>query len=372
MKIGVVKEIKDKENRVALTPAGAAALVQAGHSIYVQEGAGLGSGFSDHEYLQAGAAVVSVETAWDADLVIKVKEPLESEYGFLKGQMLFTYFHLAGVTPHLTEVLLDRGTTALAYETLEDERGKLPLLAPMSAVAGNMAVTMGSYYLAKFNGGKGMQLGTVLGKTYGKVVIIGDGVVGRHAARTAAGMGTQVFIGGRHIERATDLRRATFETVEFFLSTPDNIARLTQEADLVVGAVLLPGAKAPRVVTEETVKRMQPGSVIVDVSIDQGGCIETSQPTSHSEPVFEKHGVIHYCVTNMPGAYPRTSTLALTTATLPYALKLANHGLDVLREDPGFAKAVNIFRGHITYRPVAEALGLMTRYQPIESLLLNA
>jgi alanine dehydrogenase len=371
MKIGVVKEIKDKENRVALTPAGAAALVRAGHSVYVQEGAGLGSGFTDQEYLRAGAATVSVETAWDTDLVIKVKEPLESEYGFLKGQMLFTYFHLAGVTRHLTEILLDRGTTALAYETLEDERGKLPLLAPMSAVAGNMAVTMGSYYLAKCNRGKGMQLGIVLGQRYGKVVIVGDGVVGRHAARTAAGMGAQVFIGGRHPERAGELRRATFETVQFFLSTPDNIARLTQEADLVVGAVLLPGAKAPRVVTEEMVKRMQPGSVIVDVSIDQGGCIETSRPTSHSDPVFEKHGVIHYCVTNMPGAYPRTSTLALTTATLPYAQRLANQGLNTLRDDPGFAKAVNTYRGHITYRPVAEALDLMARYKPLDPLLAD-
>ncbi len=368
MRIGVPKEIKDKENRVALTPAGASRLLQAGHSVRVEASAGLGSGFSDGEYLKAGAEIVPVEAAWDTDLVIKVKEPLEAEYRYLKGQMLFTYLHLSGAPRTLTEVLLEQKATALAYETLEDREGRLPLLAPMSAVAGTMAVTIGSYYLAQSNRGKGVLLGKILGESHGKVVILGDGVVGRHAAQTAAGQGANVFIGGPHAKHAAQIKRETSEAVNFFLSTPDNIAREVEEADLVIGAVLLRGARAPYVVTEAMVKRMQKGSVIVDVSIDQGGCIETSHPTSHSDPVYEKHGVIHYCVTNMPGAYPRTSTLALTQATLPYILKLADQGLSAVRADPGSAHAVNTYRGYITYRPVAEALGLMSRFKELSSV----
>jgi alanine dehydrogenase len=363
MKIGVVKEIKDNENRVALTPDGTAVLARAGHAVRIQAGAGLGSGFRDEEYHRAGAETVSVEAAWDTDIVVKVKEPLEAEYRYLKKRLLFTYLHLAAAPRSLTEALLESGATALAYETLEDARGALPLLAPMSAVAGNMAAAVGSYYLAKFNGGKGVQLGRVLDERHGKVVVIGDGVVGRHAARSAAGMGARVFLGGRHAERLAELRREVPEEVGFFLSRPDNIALHLEDADLLVGAVLLRGAKAPHLVTEAMVRRMQPGSVVVDVSIDQGGCIETSRPTSHSAPVFEKHGVIHYGVTNMPGAYPRTSTLALAKATLPYILRLANQGLAALREDRGFAKAVNVHRGYVTCRPVAEALGLLSRYR---------
>lgn len=248
---------------------------------------------------------------------MKVKEPLASEYPYLQQQIVFTYFHLSGVTPTLTDALLANQTTAVAYETVEDAQGKLPLLAPMSAVAGNMAISIGNYYLARFNHGKGMQLGTVLGTRYGKVVIIGHGEVGRHAAKTAVGIGTQVFVCERYCERVEQLKRDPSPDIHFVVSTPETLARHLEDADLVVGAVYVRGAKTPSVVTEAMVKGMQPGSVIVDVSIDQGGCVETSRPTTHSEPVFEKHGVIHYGVTNMPGAYPRTSTLALTAATLP-------------------------------------------------------
>ncbi|MBI2208149.1 alanine dehydrogenase [Candidatus Woesearchaeota archaeon] len=364
MKIGIVKEIKDKENRVSLTPEGAKKLTEGGNKVFVEKDAGLNSGFSNEEYKKAGANIVSTAKAWSADLVIKVKEPLESEYKFLKeNQIVFTYFHLAGVTKTLTEALLKNKTTAVAYETVEDEKGRLPLLAPMSAVAGNMSVTIGSYYLAKFNNGRGMQLGSVLGKKYGKVVIIGDGVVGKHAAKNAYGMGSNVYLFSRHEDRFNSIKKEIGADINCVLSAKGNIARHVKDADLVVGAVLLHGAKAPWVVTEEMVKTMQPGSVIVDVSIDQGGCIETSKPTSHSNPVYVKHGIIHYCVTNMPGAYPRTSTIALTAATLPYVSKLAEKGIRALKEDKGFAKGLNTYNGFITYKPVAEALGMMSRYK---------
>lgn len=363
MKIGVIKEIKQNENRVALTPAGARALTGAGHSVRVEETAGVGSGFADADYAQAGAELVSAEAAWSTDLVLKVKEPLEPEYDYLTGQMVFTYFHLAGVAPALTEALLRRATTAIAYETVEDAAGKLPLLAPMSAVAGNMAVTMGNYHLARFNRGKGMLLARVLGERFGKVVIIGDGVVGRHSARVADGMGAHVHIVGRHRERVPELQADISRDIHFVLSQPENIAAAIADADLVVGAVLSRGARAPHVVTADMVQQMQAGSVIVDVSIDQGGCVETSHPTTHQDPVFEKHGIIHYCVANMPGAYPRLSTLALTGATLPYVIRLADGGLAALREDPGFARGVNTFAGHITCKGVAEALDLMPRFR---------
>ena len=315
MKVGVLKEIKAQENRVALTPAGARSLVAAGHVVSVEKGAGAGSGMSDADYEAGGAELVSAEVAWASDLVLKVKEPLESEYGYLDRQIVFTYFHLAGVARSLTEKLLDRGTTAVAYETVEDEAGRLPLLAPMSAVAGNMAINVGNHYLAKPNGGKGMLLGNVLGRRFGKVVVIGDGVVGRHAARTAVGVGADVHVAGRHPERVPELEREISPELRFFLSEPALLAGALRDADLVVGAVLLRGSKAPHAVTESMVRGMQPGSVIVDVSIDQGGCVATAHPTTHADPVYVKHGVTHYCVTNMPGAYPRTATLALTAAT---------------------------------------------------------
>lgn len=360
MRIGVIKEIKNEEHRVALTPSGAKVLVNLGHQVLIQKGAGIDSGFSDMAYREAGAKVASCEEAWDTELVIKVKEPLESEYTYLGNQILFTYLHLAGVTRTLTEALLKAKTTAIAYETVEDAKGRLPLLAPMSAVAGNMAVSIGNYYLARFNHGKGALLGRLMGERYGKVVIIGDGLVGRHAARVADGMGANVFICGRHPERLPDLKREISEDIQLILSRPESIAEHLYNVDLVVGAVLLHGAKAPHVVTKEMVQTMEAGSVIVDVSIDQGGCIETSRPTSHSNPVFEKHGVIHYCVTNMPGAYPKTSTIALTSATLPYVTRLAEKGIDALKEDPLFAKGLNTYQGHITCKPVAEILDMLS------------
>ncbi|CAL1238993.1 alanine dehydrogenase [Candidatus Methylocalor cossyra] len=367
MRIGIPKEIKDKENRVALTPERVGALVAAGHEVVVEAGAGLGSGFTDHDYAAAGARLGDTGAAWGTELVLKVKEPLEAEYPYLRDQMVFTFFHLAGVPRSLTETLLERGTTAVAYETLEDAQGRLPILAPMSAIAGNMAALAGAYYLAKFNGGKGVQLGTVLGQRHGRVLVVGDGVVGYHAAKSAYGLGAQVAVAG--IDQAKGARiRQELGAIEFVLSEPATIARLVAEADLVVGAVLRHGAKADYVVTEAMVRSMQPGSVIVDVSIDQGGCVETSRPTSHSDPVYEKHGVIHYCVTNMPGAYPRTSTLALSAATFPYVQRLAAGGLAALREDPGFAKAVNVHRGYLTCQPVAESFGLEARYKPFAEL----
>jgi len=369
MKIGLLKETKDKENRVGLTPVGVQALVADGHEVRVEAGAGLGSGFPDTDYTRAGARVVTTREAWDSDLIVKVKEPLASEYPYLRDQIVFTYFHLAGVTPALTETLLERGTTAIAYETVEDAAGRLPLLAPMSGVAGNMAVTMGAYYLARPQGGRGMLLGDVLGHAYGKVVVIGDGIVGRHAARAAAGMGAEVFICGRHAQREAALKRDISPAVNFFLSEPEAIAGHLRDADLVVGGVLIRGAKAPRIVSEAMVRAMQPGSVVVDVSIDQGGCVATSHPTSHSDPVFVVHGVTHYCVANMPGAYPRTSTLALTAATFPYVQRLAAEGLGALRSDAAFAKGVNTHAGHLTCGAVAEGLGLEARYRRLADLL---
>ena len=365
MRIGVPKEIKDREHRVALTPDGARQLVGQGHEVLIQSQAGLGSGFHDEEYLAVETKIVSLDQAWDVDLVLKVKEPLEPEYKFLGRQILFTYLHLSGVASSLTETLLTAGTTAIAYETVEDHLGRLPLLEPMSAVAGTMAITVGSHYLAHVNGGKGTLLGMLLGKRNGKVLVIGEGIVGRHAARAALALGARVFVAGLFEERIPTLKAAIGENVEFILSTPENLAEATCAVDLIVGAVLLPGAKAPSVISETMVRAMEPGSVIVDVSIDQGGCIATSRPTSHSDPIFIQHDIIHYCVTNMPGAYPHTSTIALNRATLSYAMALANDGLETLRKDSGFAKGVNVHQGQITCLAVAEALDKLDRYRAL-------
>ena len=365
MELGVIKEIKTKENRVGLTPSGVAALIARQHQVYVEQDAGLGSGFSDDAYQHAGAQIVSTAEAWDKELVIKVKEPIASEYGYLKQQIVFTYFHLAGVPWELTAALLAGKTSAVAYETLEDVNHKLPLLAPMSAVAGNMAVQMGSHYLAAYHGGKGMMLGSVMGNRYGKVLIIGDGVVGSHAAATAVGLGANVVVAGLFPEAGERLRREISPKLEFFISDPTAITEHLRDTDLLVGAVLVPGARAQHVISEAMVRTMQPGSVIVDVSIDQGGCIETAHATTHDDPVYVKHGVIHYCVGNMPGAYPRTSTLALTDATLPYILQLADQGLAALTNDTGFSKALNIYQGYITYKPVAEAFGILDQYREL-------
>jgi alanine dehydrogenase len=365
MKIGIPKETKDQEGRVAITPDGAHYLVKKGHRVLVETDAGFVSGFSNEQYEQAGAQMVPAADAWNVDLVVKVKEPLEPEYQYLDKQMIFTFFHLAGVTPSLTLELLKKGTTAIAYETLEDEQGRLPLLAPMSAVAGNMATLMGSYYLAKFNQGKGVQLGKVLGKRHGKVVVIGDGVVGQHAAKVACGMGAKVFVAGINMTNMHKIKETLLPSAEFFLSSAGRISEHVEDADLVVGAVLVHGAKAPKIITEDMIKSMAKGSVVVDVSIDQGGCIETSRPTSHSNPVFIKHGVIHYCVTNMPGAYPRTSTIALSDATLPYILKIADAGKESLIADKILAKAINTYDGKITCKAAAEGLGMLDNYQSI-------
>jgi alanine dehydrogenase len=368
MRVGVVKEIKDKENRVALTPVGAGQLVAEENHVSVEEDAGVGSGFSNDEYLSAGAEIVSTAEAWDNDMVIKVKEPLEQEYQFLKDNLLFTYFHLAGVPVALTDALIKAGTSAIAYETVEDDQGRLLLLAPMSAVAGNVAASVGVYYLARFNGGKGVQLGRVMGERHGKVMVIGSGIVGQHAAHTLESMGANVYVFGRKRSSFEAMQYASPEDMKFVESTPENIANHIKGTDLVVGAVLQAGARAPHVVSNAMVKSMQPGSVIVDVSIDQGGCIETARPTSHSDPVYVTHDVIHYCVTNMPGAYPRTSTIALTNVTLPYISKLAASGLAALKQDSGFGKGLNTHQGMITCHPVAAALAYEDMYKPLDAI----
>ena len=368
MRIGVPRETKDNESRVGLTPNGVAALRSRGHDVVIERGAALGCGFADVDYTAAGAALGNAVQAWDRDLVIKVKEPLEDEYPRLRGQIVFTYFHLAGAPLQLTEALLASHTTAIAYETIEDARGALPLLAPMSAVAGAMAPLVGAYYLAKFNGGRGTLLGTVLGAAHGKVVIVGDGVVGRHACDAATGLGAAVVVMGLSAQRAKEFERPGAR-VRYLTSTADNLARELADTDVLIGGVLRRGARAPHVVSEEMVKRMPRGAVIVDISIDQGGCVETSRPTSHSHPVFVAHGVTHYCVTNMPGAYPRTSTLALTEATLPYALKLADRGITAVLDDAGLAKGVNTHAGRVTYRAVADALGLAGLYADVRTVV---
>ncbi|MCF6281913.1 MAG: alanine dehydrogenase [Candidatus Polarisedimenticolaceae bacterium] len=368
MQIGVPKEIKDRENRVAVTPQGVEQLVAAGHAVKIERDAGLGAGFLDADYEVAGAQLVSVESAWQSELVIKVKEPLAQEYCYLDEQILFTFLHLAGVAPSLTEQLLKKRTTAIAYETVKNELGRLPLLAPMSAIAGNTAVIMGNYHLATPNGGRGTQLGQVFGHPHGKVLVVGDGVVGVHAAKAADGLGAQVTIVGIDAEKEVLLKQEISPHIHFLLSTPENLMREIADADLVIGAVLLPGAKAPDVISREMVKSMQPGTVIVDVSIDQGGCVETARPTSHTDPTYIEHGVIHYCVTNMPAAYPRTATMALTTATLPFVKTLAAEGVDALRNTPNFALGLNTYQGYITCQAVAESLAMMPKFRSFASL----
>lgn len=363
MQIGVPKEIKDRENRVGMTPEGVARLVKLGHRVVVEHGAGLGSGFEDVDYRKAGAEMVAVDEAWSSDLVVKIKEPLPIEYRFLDQQIVFTYFHLAGVDQSLTRELLAKNTTAIAYETVEDSQGRLPLLAPMSAVAGNMATLMGAYYLAAFNHGRGVQLASVLGESSGAVLVVGDGVVGRHAANVAAAMGAKVYVAGLNERKFEAMRSAITGDLRFLLSSPENLGNMVSDVDLVVGAVLSRGARAPKILTETMIESMPRGAVLVDVSIDQGGCAETSRPTTHSNPVFEVHGVIHYCVSNMPGAYPRTSTLALTKETIGYVEKIAGSSMEELWADKYFAKGINTYRGDITYENVARDLGMPDRFK---------
>jgi alanine dehydrogenase len=370
MRIGVPTEIKSDEYRVGLTPAGAAVLTKDGHEVSVQAGAGNGSGFSDDEYKAAGAKILP--TADDvytrADMIVKVKEPIEADLKRLKdGQLLFTYLHLAPV-PDLTQALLKKRIIGIAYETITDERKRtLPLLTPMSEVAGRMSAHVGAYYLHKPNGGRGILLGGVPGVLPGDVVIIGGGVVGTNAAKMAVGLGARVTILDTNLERLRQLDDIFRGTVQTLASNSAHIAEAARHADLLVGGVLIPGAAAPKVVTRDMIRSMKKGAVIVDVAIDQGGCVETARPTTHSNPVYEVDGVIHYCVANMPGAVPRTSTIALTNATLPYMRKLASQGFEKAIADPGLAEGLNVYKGAITYKAVADSQS--RPYTPLAQLM---
>ena len=362
MIIGIPKEIKNWENRVSLTPAGAKALVDNGHKVLVQSTAGEGSGFTDGEYVKAGAEIVSTieEVYKKSEMIIKVKEPQESEYKLLKeGQLLFTYLHLA-VEPKLTEALLKRKVNGIAYETLQTANGELPLLTPMSEIAGRMAVQIGASFLEKPHGGRGVLLGGVPGVMPADVVIIGGGVVGLNATKIAFGMGANVTVLDLNLNRLRYFDDIFHGKVKTLMSNSFNIELCAKYADLLIGAVLIPGAKAPHLVKEAIVKKMKKGSVIVDVAIDQGGIVETiDKVTTHENPVFEKHGVMHYSVANIPGAVARTSTIALTNATLPYALKLANRGFTkAIKSCEELAKGVNTCQGQLVSKPVADSLGL--------------
>jgi alanine dehydrogenase len=367
--IGVAKEIKPDEYRVALTPAGARELGQRGHEVIVETGAGDGSSFSDAAYEAAGARIASVDEVWaDAELLLKVKEPIEPEYGRLReGLVLFTYLHIAADEP-LTRALLDSGIRAVAYETVETDSGALPLLAPMSEIAGRLAAQAGAYFLEKPLGGRGLLLGGVPGVAPGRVVVIGGGMVGYNAAVIAIGLGANVTILERSIDRMRHLEEILSGRVSLVMSSTLQIEESVSEADVVIGAVLIPGAVAPKLITREMVAGMKEGAVLADVAIDQGGCAETSHPTTHSEPVYTVDGVTHYCVANMPGAVPITSTKALTNATLPYVEAIATVGLaEAVVREPALARGVNTVDGKLTYEAVAEAHGL--EYQPLEDVL---
>jgi alanine dehydrogenase len=360
MKVGVVTEIKPDEYRVALTPAGAHELVRAGHEVVVQEGAGHGSQFEDADYRAVGAEIVSREEAWaQSDLLLKVKEPIADEPDLLReGQTLFTYLHLAP-EPALTARLQASGATCIAYETVQTDDGRTPLLAPMSEVAGRLASQEGAKFLEKAQGGRGILLGGVPGVKPAKVVVIGGGNVGYNAAKIALGMGANVTIVDRSIDRLRYLEEILDGRVNFIVSTTLSVAEQVADADLVIGAVLLPGALAPRVVSRAMLQTMKPASVVVDVAIDQGGCFETSRPTTHTDPVYVVDNVLHYCVANMPGAVPITSTKALTNVTLPYVLKLANEGVrDALLDDVVLGRGANVVAGQVTNLEVAEAVGV--------------
>lgn len=370
MIIGVPKEIKNNENRVALTPGGVTQLVAFGHRVLIEDQAGIGSGFENEDYKQAGAEIVdNAKKVWaNSEMVMKVKEPLPSEYAyFRKGLILFTYLHLAA-EPELAQALKDRGVTAIAYETVTVNRA-LPLLTPMSEVAGRMAAQIGAQFLEKPKGGKGILLAGVPGVSRGKVMIIGGGVVGTNAAKMAIGLGADVTIIDLSADRLRQLDDIFGTQIKTLMSNPMNIATSVAEADLLICAVLIPGAKAPTLVTEEMVQAMKPGSVIVDVAIDQGGIVETvDHITTHDNPTYEKHGVLHYAVANMPGAVPRTSTIALTNVTVPYALQMANTGAyRAINESPALQAGVNVMDGEITYKAVADDLGFI--YKSVTEVL---
>lgn len=357
MLLGVPKEIKTEEYRVAMAPAGVRELVAAGHQVRVEAGAGLGAGIADEDYLQAGAQLSDAAGAWEAQMVVKVKEPLPSEYGYFRPDLLlFTYLHLAA-QPELTRRLVQDRVQAVAYETIQLADGSLPLLVPMSEVAGRLAVQAGAHYLERPQGGRGVLLGGVPGVRPGRVTILGAGVVGHAALKMALGLRAQVTVLNRSYPSLKYLDDLYGNRVSTLISLPETVAAACAASDLVIGAVLVPGAKAPQLVSEEMVKAMAPGAVIVDVSIDQGGCVATMRPTTHADPVYTVHGVVHYAVANMPGAVARTSTFALTGATLPYTLTLAREGLAAAKGDPALALGVNVAGGCIVYPAVAAALG---------------
>lgn len=370
MKVGVPKEIKNNEYRVAMTPAGVVSLTKFGHEVYIETEAGLGSGFSDQDYRDAGAIIVkSAKEAWAQEMIMKVKEPIESEYQyFYEGQILFTYLHLAP-EPELTKALLDRKVVGIAYETVQLSNRSLPLLTPMSEVAGKMATQIGAQYLEKMNGGKGVLLGGVSGVKRGKVTIIGGGIAGTNSAKIAVGMGADVTVIDSNPERLRQLEDLFGRDVHTLMSNTYNIAQSVEEADLVIGAVLIPGAKAPKLVTEEMIQSMQPGSVVVDIAIDQGGIFATSdRVTTHDNPIYIKHDVVHYAVANMPGAVPRTSTIALTNNTVPYAVQIANKGYKkACLENEALKLGINTLEGHVVYKAVADDQGLP--YVPVDTLL---
>jgi alanine dehydrogenase len=361
MIIGVPKEIKNSENRVALTPAGALELTKLGHTVYVQSTAGEGSGFTDEAYRKSGAEILpDIDQTYDkAEMIIKVKEPIREEYDFIKeDQLLFTYFHFASFKP-LTEAMIARKAICLAYETVELPSGSLPLLIPMSEVAGRMAIQEGAKYLEKHEKGRGVLLGGVPGVQPGKVLIFGGGVVGTQAAKMASGLGAQVTILDIDLERLRYLADVMAPNVTTMYSNEYNIRKLITDHDLIIGAVLIHGAKTPKLITRDMLKVMQPGTVLIDVAVDQGGCIETCKPTTHADPIFVIDDVVHYCVTNMPGAVPTTSTIALTNATLPYAIQLANKGWKrACRENKPLRLGLNVVKGKVVYKGVAEAFDM--------------
>jgi len=369
LRIGVAKEIKTDEYRVALTPAGARELVQKGHEVLIESTAGDGSSFSDPDYERAGARIVSVDDVWgQSELLLKVKEPIATEYPRLReGLVLFTYLHIAADEP-LTRALIDSGITAVAYETVETDDRRLPLLAPMSEIAGRLAAQAGAYFLEKPLGGRGLLLGGVPGVAPGRVLVIGGGIVGYNSAIIAIGLGAQVTVLDRSIDRMRYLDEILSGRVSLVMSSTLQIEASIAEADVVIGAVLVPGARAPKLVTRGMLGLMKKGAVIVDVAIDQGGCVETAKPTTHSNPVYEVDGITHYCVANMPGGVPITSTKALTNATLPYVESIAERGLvRAVSTDPALARGVNVLDGRITYEAVAEAHGL--EFTPLDDVL---
>ncbi|ERJ12316.1 alanine dehydrogenase [Haloplasma contractile] len=360
MKIGIPKEIKNNENRVSMTPAGVRQFVANNHEVFVETNAGLGSGYTNEEYVEAGATIVeSASDAWAQEMVIKVKEPLECEYQYFREDLLlYTYLHLAA-EPKLTEALVNSKVTGIAYETVETPDRKLPLLTPMSEVAGRLSVVMGSHYLVRHYGGEGILLSGVPGTPRGKVTIVGGGVAGVNAAKMAMGLGAKVTILDINLDRLRYLDDVFGDDINTIYSNEYNLEQELKDTDLLIGAVLIPGTKAPKLVTEDMVKKMKQGSVIVDIAIDQGGCIETiDRITTHDNPVYEKHGVLHYSVANMPGAVSRTSTQALTNATLRQGLALANKGyIDACLQDKSLYKGINTLKGHVTYKGVAQSLG---------------